>query len=55
MTAVLVKPLDPDADIRWRDWQARGAAADRHSARILRTVTGVLAVGLLVRLVLQLV
>ena len=22
---------DPEADVRWRDWQARGAASDRRT------------------------
>jgi len=37
--AVAVATLpDPDADVRWRNWQARGAATDRRMATRMRTV-----------------
>jgi hypothetical protein len=29
---------DVEADIRWRDWQARGAASDRRTTARMRTV-----------------
>lgn len=29
---------DVEADIRWRDWQARGAASDRRTAARMRKV-----------------
>ena len=29
---------DLDADSRWRDWQARGAARDRHTAALMRAL-----------------
>ena len=34
-TAVIT---DVEADIRWRDWQARGAASDRRTAARMRKV-----------------
>jgi hypothetical protein len=37
MTHTAVIP-DLDADIRWRDWQARGAASDRRTAARMRMV-----------------
>jgi hypothetical protein len=38
---------DPAADIRWREWQARGAASDRRMAVRMRGLMFVLAAGLL--------
>jgi hypothetical protein len=38
MTAHTAVVPDVDADIRWRDWQARGAASDRRSAASMRKV-----------------
>jgi hypothetical protein len=29
---------DLEADVRWRDWQARGAASDRRTAARMRNV-----------------
>jgi hypothetical protein len=29
---------DVESDIRWRDWQARGAASDRRTAARMRKV-----------------
>ena len=28
----------PDAETRWRDWQARGVESDRRTARTMRVV-----------------
>lgn len=50
-TAIVV---DADADIRWRDWQARGAKADRQSAKRMRGLMVLVAAGLLVWLAVQL-
>jgi len=38
---------DVEADIRWRDWQARGDARDRRTAARMRTVM-LLIVGALI-------
>ena len=45
MTTQAAVISDVDLDIRWREWQARGAASDRQTAsrmRILVLVIGVL-------------
>jgi hypothetical protein len=34
---------DVEADIRWRDWQARGAASDRRTAATMRKVLLIVA------------
>jgi hypothetical protein len=34
---------DPDAAVRWRNWQARGAETDRRMARRMRRVMFVVA------------
>jgi hypothetical protein len=39
MTARLAAVLESEADVRWREWQARGAASDRRTAaRALRSM-----------------
>ena len=45
---------DVDADIRWRDWQARGAASDRRTAARMRTVLFLIVAALIVWFVVQL-
>jgi hypothetical protein len=50
-TAVLT---DMDADIRWRDWQARGAASDRRTAARMRKVMLLVVAALIVWFVVQL-
>ena len=45
---------DVDADIRWRDWQARGAASDRRTAARMRKVMLLIIVALIVWFVVQL-
>ena len=45
---------DVEADIRWRDWQARGAARDRRTAARMRKVMLLVVVALIVWLVVQL-
>ena len=49
-------PVIPDveADIRWRDWQARGAAGDRRTAARMGTVMLLLVAALIVWFVVQL-
>jgi hypothetical protein len=38
MTSQTAVMPDVEADIRWRDWQARGAATDRRTAARMRKV-----------------
>jgi hypothetical protein len=46
--------VDTEADIRWRDWQARGAEGDRRTARRMRGLMLVIVAGLLMWFVVQL-
>lgn len=50
-TAVIA---DVEADIRWRDWQARGAASDRRAAARMRKVMLLIIATLVVWFVVQL-
>ena len=45
---------DVEADIRWRDWQARGAASDRRTAARMRKVMLLVVAALVVWFVVQL-
>lgn len=45
---------DVEADIRWRDWQARGAASDRRTAARMRKVMLLIVAALVVWFVAQL-
>ncbi len=45
---------DVEADIRWREWQARGAANDRRTAARMRIVMLLIVTGLIVWFVVQL-
>jgi hypothetical protein len=45
---------DTEADSRWRDWQARGAASDRRTAARMRKVMLLIVAGLIVWFVVQL-
>jgi hypothetical protein len=45
---------DVEADIRWRDWQARGAASDRRTAARMRKVMLLIIASLIVWFVVQL-
>jgi hypothetical protein len=45
---------DVAADIRWRDWQARGAVSDRRTAARMRTVMLLAVAALIVWFVAQL-
>jgi hypothetical protein len=38
MTSQVVTVPDPEGDLRWREWQARGAAGERRTARRMRTI-----------------
>jgi hypothetical protein len=37
---------DSDADIRWRDWVARGAASDRRTTKRMSGLMLLIAIGL---------
>ncbi len=50
-TAVIT---DVEADIRWRDWQARGAASDRRTAARMRKVMLLIVAALVFWFVAQL-
>jgi hypothetical protein len=50
-TAVIT---DVEADIRWRDWQARGAASDRRTAARMRKVMLLIVAALIVWFFVQL-
>ena len=50
-TAVLP---DVDAEIRWRDWQARGAASDRRTATRMRKVMLLIVAVLVIWFLVQL-
>ena len=45
---------DVESDIRWRDWQARGAASDRRTATRMRTLMVLIVAALIVWFVVQL-
>ena len=45
---------DVDADIRWRNWKARGAEADRRTAKRMRGVALLIAAAFIVWTVVQL-
>ena len=38
MTGPIAAVVDSAADVRWQAWQARGAASDRRSSRIMGRV-----------------
>jgi len=45
---------DLEADVRWRDWQARGAASDRRTAARMRKVVLLIVAALIVWFAVQL-
>ena len=45
---------DVESDIRWRDWQARGAAIDRRTATRMRNVMLLIVAALVISFVVQL-
>lgn len=45
---------DVEADNRWREWQARGAASDRRTAARMRKVMLLIVAAVIVWLVVQL-
>ena len=46
---------DVEADIRWREWQARCAASDRQTAARMRTVMMLILTALMVWFVVQVI
>jgi len=44
---------ETEADVRWRNWLARGAAGDRRSAKRMRWLAIFIAAGLLVWFLVQ--
>ena len=54
MTTHVAIISDCEADIRWRDWQARGAASDRRSAARMRTLLLLIVAALAVWFLVQL-
>jgi hypothetical protein len=54
MTSQTAVIPDVKADIRWRDWQARGAASDRRTAARMRTVLLLIVAALIAWFVVQL-
>ena len=54
MTTDAAVVADVDADIRWRAWQARGAAADRRTDARMRIVVLLVVAALIVWTVVQL-
>ena len=54
MTSHTAVISDVEADIRWRDWQGRGAASDRRTAARMRKVMLVIAASLILWFVVQL-
>jgi hypothetical protein len=55
MTIDTTRAPDAEADIRWRDWQARGAAGDRRREVRMGGLTLLIALGLGIWLFVQLV
>ena len=45
---------DVEGDVRWREWQARGAASDRRTAARMRSVMLLIIAALIVWFVVQL-
>jgi hypothetical protein len=54
MTNPAVTLTPSDADIRWRNWQARGAEGDRRTAARMRTLMLVIVAALVVAFLVQL-
>jgi hypothetical protein len=45
---------DPEAELRWRNWQARGAEGDRRTAKRMRGLMMLIVAAFLVWFVVQL-
>ena len=54
MTEQAAIVADTEADVRWRNWQARDAEGDRRTTKRIRGLMLLIAAGLLVWFVVQL-
>jgi hypothetical protein len=55
MTNHISLTADAEANVRWREWQARGAEADRRTATTMGALTVLVFVGLAFWIFVQLV
>jgi hypothetical protein len=54
MTNLVATVTQPEADIRWRNWQARGDESDRRTATRMRKVMLLIVAGLVISFLVQL-
>ena len=54
MTNLPAIVADPEAELRWRNWQARGAEGDRQTTKRMRGLMLLVAAGIVVWFVVQL-
>ena len=54
MTSHVATVSDTEAEIRWREWEARGAASDRRTAARMRRLMFLIVAALIVWSVVQL-
>jgi hypothetical protein len=47
MTDLAATVADPEAELRWRNWQARGAEGDRQTAKRMRVLITLIAAALI--------
>ncbi|HEX4566679.1 MAG TPA: hypothetical protein VH138_08595 [Vicinamibacterales bacterium] len=50
MTALAAAISAAETDLRWQQWEARGAAADRRTARRMKIAVFLVASGFVIRL-----
>jgi hypothetical protein len=55
MTSHAALAPDAEADIRWREWQVRGAEGDRRRVATMRRLSVLVSIGLAVWLFVQLI
>jgi hypothetical protein len=55
MITAVAPVLETEADVRWREWQARGDEADRRRAVTMARLITVVSIGLAVALLVQLI
>ena len=48
MTDLAATTVDAEAELRWRNWEARGAEGDRRTATRIRALMFLIGVGMLV-------
>jgi hypothetical protein len=53
MTVLVAFAVDSDADVRWREWQARGDEADRRRAATMVRLTTFISIGSVIGLLVQ--